>query len=144
MPDRSRLRRGREVAYTPTAAEVTALGAGPWPGLITRVNADGTCDLVVDPPAATTVGATLTDPLVSAASAGAALGAFTDPPAAGEMATLRTRVNELITLANANKVAINLLVTRLNQTVQAAGRKASVRQGGAAGQFSVQAGSDSV
>lgn len=144
MSDRSRFRRGREVAYTPTAAEAASLGAGPWPGLITKVNSDGTCDLVVDPPSGSLVGAALTDPLVSAASAGAALGAFTDPPAAGEMATLRTRVNELITLANANKTAINAMVTRVNQVVSAAGRKASVVHGGGVGQFSFAAGSDSV
>lgn len=35
---------------------------------------------------------------ITAADAGAALGAFTDPPSAAEMATLRTRVNEILTL----------------------------------------------
>jgi len=126
MPDRSRLRRGREVAYTPTAAEAAALGAGPWPGLITRVNADGTCDLVVDPPAGTTVGAALTSPLITDADADGTYGAAE------------------ATLINNLKAGVNSLVTRVNQLVSAAGRKSSVRQGGAAGQFSVQAGSDSV
>ena len=123
MSDRSRLRPGREVAYTPTAAEATSYGAGPWPGMITKVNADGTCNLVVDAPVSA---------VISAATPGAALGAFTDPPSAGEMATLRTRVNELVTLATACKTALNATV------------KASVAQGGAVGQFSVAAGSDSV
>jgi hypothetical protein len=124
MTDRSRIRRGREVAYTPTAAEEAALGAGPWPGIITKVNADGTCDLAVDPPGASSVGAALTDPLVTTANA-------------SDLATAQA-------LANANKVAINAMVTRLNQVVVAAGRKASVHQGGAAGQFSLSAGPDTV
>ena len=41
------------------------------------------------------------------ATVGAALGAFTDPPSAGEMSTLRTRVNELITAVGQLKTAQN-------------------------------------
>lgn len=37
-------------------------------------------------------------PSLAAAAPGAALPAFTDPPSAAEMAVLRTRVNELVTL----------------------------------------------
>ncbi len=118
MTDRSRLRRGREVFYWPTDAEETANGAGPWPGLIVTVNADGSCDLVVDPP-------TETD--VAAVSAGA-LAAFTDPPTAVEMGNLRTLVNELRTTVIAAR-------TRANDRL-----KAGVTQGGNGGQFSLDAG----
>ncbi len=53
MTDRSKFHVGRQVLYTPTAAEATASGAGPWPGQITKVNADGTCNLSVAIPAGT-------------------------------------------------------------------------------------------
>jgi hypothetical protein len=129
MPNRARFHRGRQVLYTPTAAETTAQGGGQWPGLITRVNADGTCDLAVWPPAPTVVGAALADPLVVAAAATAPGGAYNQVDTA-----------TIATLANANKAAINAMVTRLNQLITAAGRKASVKQGGQAGQFTFQTG----
>lgn len=128
--DRSRMRRGREVSYNPTAAEVTALGAGPWPGLITRVNVDGTCDLVVDPPSGSAVGAALTSPLITSAALTGAAGAN---PTQAEYATA-------VTLANELRTDVNAIVVRLNQLVAAAGRKASVEQGGRAGQFAFTAG----
>jgi len=81
VTDRSRIRRGREVFYTPTAAEETAGGDGPWPGLIVRVNSDGSADLVVDPPTEATIGAALADPLIAAADP-TAIGAA-DPTAIG-------------------------------------------------------------
>lgn len=129
MPTRARTSRGRAILYTPTAAEATAQGAGQWPGEITRVNADGTFDLLVAPPAPTVVGAALTDPLVSTVNASA-------PSAGYVQAEAVTAAN----LANADKVAINLLVTRVNQLITAAGRKASIKQGGQPGQFVFQTG----
>jgi hypothetical protein len=36
--------------YTPTAAQATDSGAGPWPGQIIAVHQDGTVDLAVNPP----------------------------------------------------------------------------------------------
>lgn len=44
---RNRRRPGRKVAYTPTSGEVTAYGAGPFPGEIAEVNANGTVDITV-------------------------------------------------------------------------------------------------
>lgn len=126
MTDRSRVRRGREVSYWPTAAEEASLGAGPWPALITKVNADGTCDLAVDPPGASSVGASLTSPLITDADADGTYGAAE------------------ATMLNNLKAGVNSIVTRLNQLVVAAGRKASVVQGGQPGQFSLSAGPDSV
>lgn len=48
MSDRNRARVGRDVYYTPTAAE-EAQGLGPWTGRIVDVNTDGTFDLAVYP-----------------------------------------------------------------------------------------------
>ena len=53
MTDRSKFHVGRHVMYTPTAAEAAASGAGPWPGQITKVNANGSCNLSVAIPAGT-------------------------------------------------------------------------------------------
>lgn len=133
MTDRSRIRRGREVSYNPTAAEVTALGAGPWPALITKVNADGTCDLAVDPPNASSVGAALADPLIASPAAAAQTGAY-----------VQADVQSIATLANELRTDVIALAQRVNQLVTAAGRKASVRQGGQPGQFSLDAGPDAV
>jgi hypothetical protein len=55
---------------------------------------------------------------IASAAAGAALGAFTDPPSAGEMATLRTRVNEIITLVNDIRTVLNARVTAIGLTPQ--------------------------
>lgn len=136
MADRSRIRRGREILYTPTAAEATALGAGPWPGLITHVNVDGSCDLVVDVPGGDAVGAALASTLIAAPAAAA----FTDPPSAAEMALLRTLVNELRTDVN----TMATLVNTLRSAALGSGRKDSIAQGGGVGQFSLAAGPASV
>jgi hypothetical protein len=48
---RGRRRPGRKVSYTPTAAEVALYGAGPYPGEIAEVNANGTVDITVTFPA---------------------------------------------------------------------------------------------
>lgn len=116
---RARLRAGRRVTYQPTAAEETDFGVGPYAGQITFVHPDGSCDLLLHFPgtgsvasdaviasalpaaiaAATPTALTATAPTaVVAADPSGALGAFTDPPTAGEMAALRTLVNELRTL----------------------------------------------
>lgn len=160
MTDRSRLHRGREVLYTPTAAEVTALGAGPWPALITKVNADGTCDLAVDPPGATAVGSALASPLITSADPGAALASPLITNAnATDTTTAVTLVNEIKTKLNSPAVAlindirtlelelktdVNTMATEVNTIRTAAGRKASVRRGGGPGQFTVDAGSASI
>ena len=114
------------LAWAGTGLYFKLSDAGPWPALITKVNADGTVDLAVDPPAASSVGASLTSPLITDADADGTYGA---PEA---------------TLINNLKAGMNSIVTRLNQLVVAAGRKASVVQGGQPGQYSLAAGPDSV
>ena len=119
MSSRARIRVGREVHYYPTAAEVAALGVGPWPGKIVGVSADGSVNIDTAPPAQGTVGAALADPLVTTANA-------------IDLATAQA-------LANANKVAINLMVTRLNQLVSETGetRKTNITLGGNGGQYAL-------
>lgn len=115
---RARIRVGQDIRYFPTAAEETDIGPGPYPGKINLVNRDGTVDISMllpggsatpsgDIGAAVPTAITAADPTaiagadpaaITAADPGAALGAFTDPPSAAEMATLRTRVNEMRTL----------------------------------------------
>jgi len=129
MTDRARIRRGRTVSYTPTSTEVTASGAGPWMGVITDVNADGTVDLLLDTPNPAAVAeAALADPLHTET----AIAAFTDPPTAGETALLRTFVNSL-------QADLNLAVTLINELrgVSVNSRKLSVEQGSQPGQFSL-------
>lgn len=134
--DRSRLRRGRDILYNPTAAEVTALGAGPWPGLITQVNPDGTCSLHVDTPLPTTVGAAVADPLITSASGVAAAGA--NPT--------KAEYDVVVTLANELKADVITLAQRVNQLLVGSGarQKSSVHQGAGPGQFSLVAGADAV
>ena len=76
MTDRSRIRRGRTVSYTPTAAEVTANGEGPWLGMITVVNADGTVELMLDVPGGTVTTAKGSDAATTQALANALKVAF--------------------------------------------------------------------
>lgn len=165
MTSRARIRVGREVNYFPTAAEETALGAGPWPAKIAGVNADGSVNLDTTPPVQGALGAALTDPLVTAADpAAVAEAALADPLVtsadgsdAGTTQTLAnemkadlnlavTLVNELRATAIANralaielKADVNAVVTRLNQLVSETGesRKSSVTLGGNGGQFSL-------
>jgi hypothetical protein len=157
VTDRNRLRRGREVFYYPTAAEETALGAGPWPALITQVNADGTCDLHVDTPNDTTVGAVLASPLITATDPGAALtspltttadaDATYGQPEADLINELKTDLNATVVQYNLVraivvelKADVNILATLVNTLRTASGRKGSVVQGGGQGQFSLLAG----
>ena len=58
MTDRNKFHVGRKVLYNPTAAEITASGAGPWLAWITKINADGTCTLMAVIPAGTTAAKT--------------------------------------------------------------------------------------
>lgn len=50
---------------------------------------------------------------LGAVTVGAALGAFTDPPSAAEMAALRARVNALIVDAAADRAKINALLVQV-------------------------------
>lgn len=50
---------------------------------------------------------------LGAVTVGSALGAFTDPPSAAEMAALRTFVNALKTDAAADRAKINALLAQL-------------------------------
>jgi hypothetical protein len=122
MTDRQRIRRGRTVSYNPTAAEVTAGGAGPWLGMITTVRSDGSVDLVLDVPTATPVtGAALADPLIASA----------DPDAtysANEQTLLQELKDDVIILAQ--------LVNEL-RAITVNTRKTSVIRGAAVGQFSL-------
>jgi transposase len=104
--------------------------------VITRVNTDGTADLLVDVPGVTpTSAAALASPLIAAP----ATAAFTDPPNAAEMALLRTLVNEL-------RTDVNVMATLVNELrAESSGRRSSVVRGGAVGQFDlISTGSDSV
>ena len=126
--DRARIRRGRTVAYNPTAAEELANGVGPWLGMITEVNADSTVDLVIDVPSATPVAAAaLADPLVVAADANA-----------NGVGYVQVDVVSIETLANANKVAVNLLTTLVNELrASISTRRASIPRGAQRGQYSL-------
>jgi len=128
MTSRARIRTGRSVSYNPTAAEVTANGEGPWPALITDVDADGAVDLLVHVPgdALGTLAAALADPLHTET----AIAAFTDPPTAGEMALLRTFVNSL-------QADLNLMGTLVNQArgLLSNTRKTAVQHGSGAGRY---------
>ena len=97
MVDRARLRVGRPVSYTPTAAEAAASGEGPWPAVISDVNADGSADLLVVVPGDSlgTVAAALASPLITSADA-------SDLPSAQ-------------TLANELKADVNIMATLVNQ-----------------------------
>lgn len=130
--DRSRVRVGRQVIYFPTTVE-DDLGAGPWQATIVDLNDDGTVDLVVDPPGATTVGAALADTLAGA------IEAFADPPSAAEMAALRTLVNQLRVAVLAAQTRVNEVRTRDTERL-----KTSVSRGQQVGQFDVLAGPASV
>lgn len=129
MSDRSRIRTGRGVLYLPTPTEAAAGGEGPWAAKITRVHSDGTVDLVSWPsnPAG---GTALADPLVTQADADAPGGAYAQAEAASAA-----------DLANANKAAINALVTRLNEV---GATKARVEFGARPGQFTTEAGPSAV
>ena len=136
MPERYRKRAGKEVTYYPTAAEVTANGAGPWRAFVTKVNPTGTVDLLCDLPSDSTVGAAVADPLLASADPAAALAAFTDPPNAAEMALLRTLVNELRTAWIEVKADVNALAQLVNQlrTGGTNRRKLAVTEGQGPGQ----------
>lgn len=121
MGDRSRLRVGRGVLYTPTLVEAAAQGEGPWAAKILRVNAGGTVDLHVFAAAVTTaVPAALADPLVTS-------------PDGSDAGTTQTLANEL-------KADVNTLTTLVNamreETVGA--RRTGVALGGMGGQFSLE------
>lgn len=47
---RERIRVGRRVLYTPSAANATTYGAGPWPARITAVATDGSASLSCELP----------------------------------------------------------------------------------------------
>lgn len=128
MPDRQRVRKGRAVLYHPTAAEVTANGAGPWNALITDVNSDGSVDLLCDVPGDTTVAAALAAPLITTADADATFG----QPEADLVNELKADVNIMTTLVNQLRTIV------LNQ------RKTSVLSGTTAGRYSFQVGSQAV
>ncbi len=111
--NRARLRIGRRVLYYPTTTEVTAHGAGPYPAAITEVNSDGTVDLDISLPTdATAVDGTISAETPAATAAPAPSAALADP-----LVTTANGSDPATTqaLANANKVAINLIVTQLNK-----------------------------
>jgi len=123
MTDRQRIRVGRPVSYNPTAAEVTASGPGPWPAMITDVDADGRVDLLVHVPGdnlgagVTPIPAALADPLVTS-------------PDGSDAGTTQTLANELkvdllLVGAMCNAMRLHLLDTRKN----------AVSRGGAPGQY---------
>lgn len=126
MGDRARFRKGRGILYNPTTAEAAARGVGPWMGVIVDVNANGTVDLRVFAPDEATLGAVLTDPLVTSANAAAQTGAY-----------VQADVQSIATLANELKTDLNAVVTRLNEVVNRVGdsRKAGVTYGPLPGQF---------
>jgi hypothetical protein len=127
MPSRARIRVGRKIAYTPTAAEATADGAGPWYGEIIRVYSNGTADLRVTP----TVPATLADDPTAVAAADA------DGTYGTEEATL---INECKDDFNIARTLLLAVKGRQNNEV-----KTAVQRGGGLGQWDfVGAGSDSV
>lgn len=159
MADRTKKRVGRIVRYTPTAAEVTANGAGPWAGLITAVNADGTVNLNVAPPTVTA----LVAEVIAAADGTAAVVADADTatsPDGSDAGTTQTLANELkadwnlaVPLINEIKDNYNLVVTLINELKarmdeilprSGATQKLSISEGSSAGTFSFIAGSDSV
>jgi len=163
---------GRGVLYMPTEAEATAQGEGPWAAQIVKAHANGSADLIVLPPVVpAAIGGALADPLFTTADPGAALA---DPLVTQANATanvsavyVEAEVQTIADLANANKVAINDLVTLVNQAralgVEAKAdinaivtlvnavrgetsglRKLNVTQGGGVGQFSLGAGPSAV
>lgn len=121
MSYRGRYRAGRVVEYSPTAAEATADGTGPWPARILRVNADDTVDLVVHPTAPTASSpAAVADPLVTTADAG---GTYT--------AAEQGLINEI-------KADVNTLATLVNSLRAASQVRVSIAEGGTPGTFSFQ------
>lgn len=114
---RNRLRTGKRVRYFPTAAEIAALGAGPWSGVIVKVNDDGTCNLALDVAVPTAGSAAVT--AVANASA----------PSAGYVQAEATSAANLV---NDLKAKWNAAVPILN----GAPFKLNVREGGNDGQFS--------
>lgn len=128
MGDRQRIRRGRAVSYNPTAAEAAVSGPGPYPALITDVDADGAVDLLVDTPGdllGAGIGdlpAALDDPLVTSADG-------------SDAGTTQTLANEM-------KGDLNVMVVLVNQLrdYQLNTRKNAVSRGSAAGQFDLNTG----
>lgn len=108
---------GRAVLYTPTAAEVTANGEGPWSATIRDVNTDGSVDLEVIPRTPTALTATS----IAEADADVTYGAEE-----------RDLINEL-------KARLDEVLARESERV-----KTSVVEGQGQGQFSFLAGSASV
>jgi len=120
MAYRGRYRVGRVVAYTPTAAEATADGDGPWPAQIVRVNADDTVDLRVFPTVPAAPAAVLADPIVTS-------------PNGSDAATTQTLANEL-------KVDVNVICTLVNELRAALllSTRTSVAEGGTPGTFAFE------
>lgn len=77
---RYRIRAGRRVRYFPTSSEQTDFGEGPYSGVITRVNADGSADLSVDVP-----------PQLTEDLAGTVDGTYAQDPEGDILDGLRTR-----------------------------------------------------
>ena len=156
---RARLRVGRDIIYTPTAAEAVSFGPGPWTAQIAEIFDDGSVDLVVDVPDPASAGAPVADPLIAAAAIAAV--AVVPPPTPGGVgyvqadmtatansiielqtiaATLRTLVNELRTDVNILAAATNTLLT----APPGGARRSGVARGVGPGTYSFEAGPSSV
>ena len=137
MSDRAKKRVGRIVEYNPSAAEVTSNGDGPWAGVITAVNADGTVDLNVAPRTVAAITATA----IATADADAATS-----PDGSDAGTTQTLANELKADYNLAVTLINELKARLDEALPAldSTRKLAVPEGSGGSTFSFIAGAHAV
>ena len=131
MVDRARLRVGRPVAYNPTAAEAAASGEGPWPAMITDVDADGAVDLLCHIPG-DALGAGITQ--VPAAVAAVAAGTPTTPSGVGYVQAESTAMADALIEIHALLLTYRALINSLRQHALDT-RKNAVTRGGGPGQY---------